>query len=80
MPKFTAEELEILKVEQLKKFAATIAKAKGEKATEVRRLRKAQLIKYIMENDEHISDELEEEMRRAIEERKKTARRIRRVL
>ena len=80
MPEFKEEELEILKVEQLKKFAAAIAKAKGEKATEVRRLRKAQLIKYIMENTSFISDDLARGIRRAVEERKKTARRIRRVL
>ena len=77
---FTAEELEILKAVQLKKFGAAIAKAKGEKATDVRRLRKAQLIRYILENSEFISDELARAIRRAIEERKKMGGRVRRAL
>ena len=72
---FTAEELEILKAVQLKKFGAAIAKVKGDRATDVRRMRKAQLIEYILENKDYISDELAREIRRAIEERKKTARR-----
>jgi len=72
---FTTEELEILKAVQLKKFGAAIAKVKGDRATDVRRMRKAQLIEYILENKDYISDELAREIRRAIEERKKTARR-----
>jgi len=77
---FTAEELEILKAVQLKKFGAAIAKVKGDRATDVRRLRKAQLIRYILENSRYISDELAKAIRGAIEERKKMGGRIRRVL